>query len=129
MLNLYFGNLFSVLTIVFVAAIILFIVLTLKNRNIVKKWGKLIWLFILVGTAISAFSAIRDSYAAPGALFAMDSIESTICSIAGGAIFLTGIISLFLRNQIYKKRCFYILSVLFTCMVLVIEVSRVIILL
>jgi hypothetical protein len=128
MLNLYFGSLFSIITTILVLAMLIFIVHTFKTRSSVNKWGRLIILFIIVGTAISAFSALRDNYAAADALFSMTSLQSNLCSIAGGAIFLTGIISIFLRNQSLRKVCFFIISALFICQVLVIEMSRVVIL-
>lgn len=126
MLELYFGNVISILTLLLVAGMLLFAALSIKNHVRISRWGRLIALFLLVGTAISALSATRDGYATPKALFAMDSIQSTVCSVAGGLLFLTGIISIFLKNQSYKRICFHILSGLFLVQVLVIEASRVI---
>lgn len=124
MINLLFGSLFSILTTVFVAGMLVFIALAHRYRSRIQKWGWLIGLFILIGTAISAFSAMRDGYATTEAVFAMNSMQSSLCSIAGGAIFLTGLVSIFLKNQLHKQRCFYIISGLFIIQVLVIEISR-----
>lgn len=124
-MTLYFGDVISAVTTLLLAVVIVLIAISLKGRNNIGKWSRRIALFIVLGTAISGLSAARDAYAAPGALFAMDSIQSTICSIAGGAQYLTAIISIFLRSQTYKRRCFYILSALFAVQVLTVEGSRI----
>ncbi len=125
MLKLYFGDLFSVLTFIFVVFMLVFIVLTIKNRDSYQKWGRLMILFIVVGIAISGLSAMRDGYATANALFSMTSTQSNICSIAGGAIVLSGFVSIFLRNQKFRRGCFHIISALFVIQVLVIEASRI----
>jgi len=124
MFNLYFKDVYSVLTLVFLAGMIIYIVLAIKNRNRIEKWGKKIALFIGIGMAISFLSAMRDAFASPGAVFAMNSMQSLVCSIAGGLIFLTGIVSIFLKNQMHKKYCYFTVSVLFAVQVLVVEISR-----
>lgn len=124
-MGMYFGNLFAILTTALVAAMIIFIVLAVRNRERIPKWGKWIALFVAVGTVISAVSAMRDNYGAQGALFAMDSLQSLICSIIGGAVFGTAFVSIFFKKyQAYKRRCFYIMAVLFIANVAVVEVSR-----
>jgi cytochrome bd-type quinol oxidase subunit 2 len=124
MLNLFFGNLFSTLTTVLVILLFVFIGISLKNRKRVKSWGRRVALLIAAGTAVSAFSAMRDLYATGEALFSMTSLQSNICSLAGGAIFLTGIVCIFLKKQKARKVCFLIVSALFTLQVAVIEASR-----
>ena len=124
-MGMYFGSVYAILTTVLVAAMIIFIVLAVRNRERIPKWGKWIALFVAAGTAISAISAMRDNYGAQGALFAMDSVQSLLCSIIGGAVFGTAFVSIFFRkNQAYKRRCFYIMAVLFIANVALVEVSR-----
>ncbi len=128
-MGMYFGSLFAILTTALVAAMIVFIVLAVRNRERIPKWGKWIALFVLAGTVVSAFSATRDNFGFEGALFAMDSMQSLLCSIFGGAIFGTAFVSIFFRkNQAYKRRCFYIMSALFIANVAVVEASRIMLL-
>lgn len=120
MIELYFKDAISVITIVLVLA---FIVLLVKNGAKVHKWGRWIALFIVVGVAINALSATRDAFAMPGALLGMFSIQSMVCALAGGAIMLTGLVSIFLKKQPSKRVCFHI-STLFVVQVMVAEMSR-----
>ena len=125
MLGLYFGDVVSVITILLVIGLAVLAVLALKNGAKVTKWGRLIALFIVVGTAISALSATRDAYATQQAVFAMDGMQSMICSIAGGAIYLTGIVCIFLKKQAARRIGFTAIAVLFAVQVLTVEISRV----
>ncbi len=124
MINLYFRDAVSVITICMVLAMLAFIVLSAVRGEKVTKWGRLIAMFMVVGVAISAVSATRDAYAMPNALFAMDSMQSLVCSIAGGAIAVTAIVSIFLKKQPAKRVCFHIMSALFVVQVLTVEISR-----
>ena len=125
MKELYFANVVSVLTILLVIATIVFAALAIRNGAKITKWGRLIALFIIVGTAISALSATRDAYAMDNAVFAMDSLQSTICSIAGGALYLTGLVCIFLKKQPARRVGFAIIAALFMAQVLTVEISRV----
>lgn len=125
MIALYFGDVISAVTTLLLAVVIVLIALSIKDRNRIKKWGRRIAFFLLVATAISAFSATRDAFAAPGAVFEMMGVQSLICAIAGVAQYITAIISIFLKNQTDKRRCFYILSALFAVQVLTVEGSRI----
>ena len=125
MIDLYFRDVVSVITITLVLAMLTFIVLSVTQQGAkIQRWGRLVALFIVVGMAVSALSATRDAYAAPGAVFAMDSMQSLMCSVAGGAIVLIGLVSLFLKKQAARKVCFHIISGLFVAQVLVVEISR-----
>ncbi len=125
MLGLYFGDVVSVVTILLVVGLAVMAVLALKNGGKITKWGRLIALFIVVGTAISALSATRDAYATQQAVFAMDGLQSAICSIAGGAIYLTGLVCIFLKKQAARRIGFTVIAALFAVQVLTVEVSRV----
>jgi uncharacterized membrane protein len=128
MLHLFFGSVMSVITTVFVLALLAFAVIAFKKRGDIGRWGRLILIFILAGTAVSAFSATRDAYMMENALFAPDGLQSLVCSVAGGLIFLTGIVSLFVKNQKFRKAAFQLISVFFIVQVLTVEVSRIILL-
>ena len=124
MIDSVFGGLFSLLTLIFVLGLVVMMIVAIRKRNHITKWGRLIGLFILAGTAISAFAAMRDAYGTADALFSMTSMQSNICSITGGAIFLTGLVSIFLKKQTARRACFFLISALFSLQVLTIEVSR-----
>ena len=125
MIDLYFRDAVTIITIGLVLAMLAFIVISITHGTKVTKWGRLIALFVVAGIAISALSATRDAYATQGALFAMDSMQSLVCSIAGGAIVLAAIVSIFLKRQGAKRVCFHIISALFVVQVLAVEISRV----
>ncbi len=125
MLNLYFGNVYAVLALVLVLGLSVFAVFTIKSRNSIVKWEGRIWLFLLLGTALSALSAIRDGFAASNALFVMNSLQAILCSLAGGIIFLAAVVSIFLNRPAFRKCLFGTMSVLFLMQVLVIETSRI----
>jgi MFS-type transporter involved in bile tolerance (Atg22 family) len=125
MFNLFFGDLISTLTTTLVIVMLIFAVATLMNRKRIQHWGRRTLVFILVGTAISGLSAVRDSYMTEVALFAPEGLQSSICSVAGGLIFLTGIILLFAGKQDFRRRGFFFITILFAIQVVTIEVSRI----
>ena len=72
MLVLFFANTVSVFTTAVLIAILTIAILAFRRRLAISKWGRMLLLLILIGTAASATSAMRDSYGAEGALFPMD---------------------------------------------------------
>jgi uncharacterized membrane protein YiaA len=125
MLGLSVGDVYAVLTFLFVVGLIVFSFSVLKARVRIEKWGRLVGLFILFGTVVSGLSAMRDKYGTVDGLFPMDSMQSTICSIAGGLIFLIGFLTLIIRNQTFRKGGFPVVVSLFVVQVLTIEISRI----
>lgn len=125
MFALYFSDLFAVLTTALILAMFALIAVSLSRHRAIDKWGRLILVFILVGTAISAFSATRDAYMGENALFAANGAQSLVCSIAGGLIYLAGLASLLVRKQAFRKASFCVISALFLVQVITIEASRV----
>ena len=126
MLILYFGSVISILTTVFIFALLTLVAVSIIKRKKISRWGRLILIFILTGTAVSAFSATRDAYMMENSLFAPMSIQSLICSIAGGLIFLTGLVSIFVKKQSFRRFSFHLISLLFLAQVISIEATRVI---
>jgi len=126
MLGLFIGNVYSVLTFLVVVGLVVFAFFVFKARARITKWGRLTFWFILLGTTVSGLSAMRDRYGTVDGLFAMDSMQSNICSIAGGLIFLIGFLSLIIRNQVFRKGGFHVVVSLFMVQVLTIEISRIV---
>lgn len=125
MLRLFFGNLFSALTTVLVLGMLAFVVVSIIKRHRIEKWGRRILAFILIGTAISAFAAMRDAFMMENALFCAVGMQSAVCSILGGFIFLTGIVALIVKNQRFRKTGFILISLFFLIQVITIEASRI----
>jgi len=124
MLTLFFGDPVAALTTLLVLSLMGSAALSIRRRADIARWGRRTALFVLAGTAVSALAAARDAYATAQALFAMDSAQSTVCSIAGGAIFLIGLAGIFLRKQPARRFCFFAVSALFVVQVAVVEASR-----
>lgn len=125
MLDVFIGDMYSVLTFLVVVGLFVFAFTVFKARARITKWGRLTGWFILLGTAVSGLSAMRDKYGTVDGLFAMDSMQSTICSIAGGFIFLIGFLTLIIRNQAFRQAGFHVVVSLFVVQVLTIEISRI----
>lgn len=125
MIQLYFKDAITSITTVLVLGLLLFAGGLILKRQKVQKWGKFILIFIVLGTAVSGLSAARDLYMMDGALFTVSSFQSTVCSILGGFIFLSGLVALFFKKQNAKRCIFYLISGFFTVQVLTIEISRV----
>jgi hypothetical protein len=124
MIQLYFKDAVTTITTVLVLGLILLAGGLILKRQKVQKWGKFILIFIVLGTAVSGLSAARDLYMMDGALFTVSSFQSTVCSILGGLIYLSGFIALFFKNQKIKRCIFYLISGFFIVQVLTIEISR-----
>lgn len=125
MFNLFFGNLSAALTTVAVLIMLALIAVSFIKQKGIDKWGRRILIIVLVGTAISGLSATRDAFMTENAMFAVNSFQSIVCSVAGGLIFLTGIVAIFVKNQTYRKFSFQLISALLIIQVITIEASRI----
>lgn len=129
MTGLFFGNTYSILTTIAVIGLLSFAAAKLTGKFYELSWGKAVLLFIAVGLAASFLSAMRDGYAGDDALFSMTSMQSKVCSIAGGLVILVGLLSLIIRRSAIRRAAFISITALFVLQVLVIEISRISILL
>ena len=121
MIEFFFNDIFATMTTVLVVTLLAASYKLHTTPNF-PRWGLAILVFILLGTFVSMTAAMRDSYTTENAMFAMTSVQSNLCSIAGMLIFLSGVVAVFLRRQ--RKTIFTVISVLFLFQVLVIEGSR-----
>ncbi|MBN2850856.1 MAG: hypothetical protein JXK92_09360 [Erysipelotrichaceae bacterium] len=122
MIDLYFSDFYAIATTVLVVLCLVLSVRSLTSQR-EPRWGRVILSFIVLGTLVSFLSAMRDAYATPDALFAMTSLQSSVCSIAGMLMFLGGFLALFLRKQ--RRNLFLGITILFVFKVVVIEASRI----
>ncbi len=125
MINLYFRDIFSMLTILLVLINIIFIVNSILGHQKIKYWGRRILLFVFVGTTISGLAAVRDAYMTEKGIFNPEGMQSNICSISGALIFLLSFISIFIKNQKFRKAAYFVIAILFILQVLTIEMSRI----
>jgi hypothetical protein len=128
MLTLFFANPVSVVTTLVLVAILTILILTFLRRSAISNWGRLLALIILIGTAASATSAARDGYAMEGALFPVDGAITLICGVAGGMIYLTGLVCLIWRRQSVRRAGFFVAAGLMAVQIAVVEGSRVLLL-
>ncbi len=129
MIGLFLGDTYSILNTIAVIGLLSFAAAKITGKFPNLSWGRAILLFIVVGLAVSFLSAMRDGYAGESALFSMTSMQSNVCSIAGGLVILIGLVSLFIRKSAFRRASFISITALFVLQVLVIEISRVSILL
>lgn len=129
MLALFFGSPIAVVTTAVLLAIVAIALAAFYKRASVHKWGRLLLAIILIGTAASATSAMRDQYASAQALFPMDGVITLVCGVAGAAIYLIGLVCLFLRRQSVRRAGFFIAAGLMAAQIAAVEGSRIALLL
>jgi hypothetical protein len=128
MYNLFFGDVSSVLSLVFLLAVAAYIVITITRYKKIEKWGRRVLVLAITGLALCCFVATRDDYVASlqggTGVFALDSIQVYL-AYAGGAVngFAT-LSSIFVRNQKYRRLMFFILSGSIIFKAVLIEASR-----
>lgn len=113
-----------------------FITVSLIQRESVARWGWRILLLAALGLWLCCLVATRDGYhlsvqnafdgSVAAGLFTIQSVQSIICCICGGIIFLGGISAIFVQNQTYRFGVFTVLSAAFLVKMLTVEVSRII---
>jgi hypothetical protein len=134
-MDLYFGNLTSILSTLFLLAMLVFIGYTFEKHKSINKWGRKIAILALLGLVVCCLVAVRDGYylsvqasfdnKAAAGLFTLDSIQSTVCCIGGAIIAFSSLITIFVRNQKYRKVMFCVLSATIIIKMLIIEISRI----
>lgn len=134
-MDLYFGNLTAILSTILLFAMLVFVGYTLVKHKSIKEWGRRIASLALLGLIICCFVAARDGYqfsvqtsfdnAVTAGLFRLDSIQSTLCCLGGGVIALSCLLSIFIKNQKFRKMVFVVLSTTIIIKMLVIEISRI----
>ena len=116
--------------------------MVLYHNNDTKKkqitnWRSRIAFLTLCGLILCIFVATRDRYdlsvvamtEISGGIFAADSIQSYLCCIGGGVIAYSFVSAMLNRNQKYREIMFYLLSLTVILKTIIIEASRVIMIL
>lgn len=139
MIELFFGNVPAVISTIVVIGIWSYIIITIQKRKQITNWRSRIAFITLCGLILCIFVATRDRYdlsvvamtetEISGGIFAADSIQSYLCCIGGGVIAYSFVSAMLSRNQKYREIMFYLLSLTVILKTIIIEASRVIMIL
>ena len=126
MIKLYFGNVPSVLSTIMFLIFVAFFIRTMKKTNEDRKWKKASLITVLMGTAMSALSGIKDSVADTMAVsFEHMNFPLAILCTLGGVAVLLGIITAFCRKEMINRGIFYSLSFIILVKTVVVEILRI----
>ena len=111
MIKLYFGNVPNILSTLLFVFFIVFFVKMLKKPESDKKWKKAAILTVLMGTAMSALSGIKDTFADTMAVsFEQMNINLAILCILGVIAVILGVVAAICKKERFNKVVFFILS-------------------
>lgn len=135
-MKLYFGNTVSTVTTLMVILMYAGIGYSVYNRANIQFWGRRTLVLAIYGLVICCFAAARDGFdktvqnAIDGSyargIFSLISVPTVAAYIGAAAIVLSGIATLFSKNQQFREICFYIMSGGVTLKVMAIELARII---
>ena len=126
MIKLYFGNVPSVLSTILFLVFVAFFIKTLKKTDGEKKWKKAAIITVLMGTAMSALSGLKDSSADPMAIsFEQMNLTLAILCALGGMALLMGVVAVFCKKEKFNKGLFYALSLIILAKTIVVEALRI----
>ena len=126
MFNLYFGNMPSILSTILFLVFVVFFIKTLKKPDGDRKWKKAAIITVLMGTAMSALSGLKDSSADPMAIsFEQMNLPLAILCAMGGVALLMGIVAVFCKKENVNKGLFYALSFIILAKTIVVEALRI----
>lgn len=135
-MKLYFGNTVSTVTTLMVILMYAGIGYSVYNRANIQFWGRRTLVLAIYGLVICCFAAARDGFdktvqnAIDGScaqgIFSLISAPTVAAYIGAAAIALSGIATLFSKNQQFREICFYIMSGGVTLKVMAIELARII---
>ena len=127
MFSLYFGNVPNILSTILFLVFALFFIKTMKKPESEKKWKKAAIITVLMGTAMSALSGIKDSVADTMAVsFEQMNILLAILCALGGLALLIGVVSVICKKEKINRVLFYVLSFIIIVKTSVVEVLRIV---
>ncbi len=129
----------SVISTIAILMELAFIVYGYVKRKQIKGWGRQTLLIGLWGLFVCCLVATRDKYhlsvqasfdpSVSAGLFTIDSMQSTLCCIGGAIIAFAGLSSIFVKKQGYRKLMFFVLGGAVILKTIIIEISRLVIML
>ena len=126
MIKLFFGNVPSFLSTILFLVFLVFFIKTMKKTDGEKKWKKAAIITVLMGTALSALSGIKDSVADTMAVsFEQMNPPLVILCALGGIALLIGVVAAFCKKEKINKGLFYTLSFIIIAKTIIVEVLRI----
>lgn len=125
MLKLYFGGVFSTISTVLATVFVVFLALVAPRRDSITHWGALVLVLFFLGLAMSIMSGMKDGIGTAAPLIPSKYWLMTVLCLLGGLAFLIGGAALFVRNQVFWKVSFYVLSGIITLKTILVEVFRI----
>ena len=127
MIKLYFGNVPNILSTILFLIFVVFFIRTMKKMDGEKKWKKAAIITVVMGTAMSALSGIKDSCADTMAVsFEQMNLPLAILCVLGGMALLMGIVAIICKKEKINKGIFFALSLIIIAKTIVVEVLRII---
>lgn len=126
MIKLFFGNVPSFLSTILFLVFVVFFIKTMKKTDGGKKWKKAAIITVLMGTAMSALSGIKDSVADTMAVSfeQMNPPLAILCAL-GGIALLIGVVAAFSKKEKINKGLFYTLSFIIIAKTIIVEALRI----
>ena len=126
MIKLYFGNVPSIISTILFLVFVVFFIRTMKKADGERKWKKASIITVLMGTAMSAFSGIKDSLSDTMAVSfeQMNPSLAILCALGGMAL-LIGVVAAFCKKEKINKGLFYALSMIIIVKTIIVEVLRI----
>lgn len=138
MINLFLGNLTSILSTTLLIIILVFILNSIINRNKITSWRGRLIILAFTGLLLCIFAATRDNYVlsvqgmidgtGTSGIFSTDSFQSNVACLGGAIIAVSSLSGIFVRNEKYRKFMFFTLASTIIFKACIIEISRIIIL-
>ena len=130
MFVLFFGDVCSALSTIFLLATLGYAVFTKVKHKEIEQWGRRTLILALVGLVLCCFAVMRDDYveALQGGtgFFPMDSVQIYFAYIGGAINGFAALSSIPVRSQKYRKAMFFVLSGSVVFKAVLIEASRII---
>ena len=121
MIKLYFGNVPSILSTIMFLVFVAFFIRTMKKTGGDMKWKKVAIITVLMGTAMSALSGIKDSVADTMAVsFEQMNTPLVILCALGGMALIMGVVAAFCKKEKINKGLFYTLSFIISAKTIVV---------
>ena len=126
MIKLFFGNVPSFLSTILFLVFVVFFIKTMKKTDGEKKWKKAAIITVLMGTAMSALSGIKDSVADTMAVSfeQMNPPLAILCAL-GGIALLIGVVAAFCKKEKINKGLFYSISFIIIAKTIIVEALRI----
>lgn len=134
-MKLYFGNTVTAVTTIMIILMLAGIGYSVYDRANIQFWGRRTLVLLIYGLVLCCFAATRDGFdktvqnAIDGScaqgIFSLISVPTVAAYTGAAAIVLSGIATLFSKNQQFREVCFYVMSGGVVLKVAAIELARI----